>query len=104
MICARAAVTRAMSARLSIFGATSAANNAMIVTTTSISISVTPACLRRRSEFLFVGHELNRNLVDAGNCQQHAQNQSSYDDAHHKDHQRLEHDVKRRMAERVSVS
>jgi hypothetical protein len=46
LIWARAAVTRAVSVLFSMRGATSAANSAMIVTTTSISISVTPA-LRR---------------------------------------------------------
>jgi len=48
LICARAAVTRAVSLLLSSFGATSAANSAMMVSTTSISISVMPrrrACL-----------------------------------------------------------
>jgi hypothetical protein len=44
LIWARAAVMRAVSLRRNIRGATSAANSAMMVTTTSISISVTPAC------------------------------------------------------------
>jgi hypothetical protein len=43
LICALAAVTRALSLCLNITGATSAANSAMIVTTTNISISVIPA-------------------------------------------------------------
>jgi hypothetical protein len=45
LIWAWVAVTRAVSPLRSNLGATSAANNAMIVTTTNISISVTPACL-----------------------------------------------------------
>ena len=43
LICACASVTRAVSLLRNMRGATSAANSAMIVTTTSISMSVTPA-------------------------------------------------------------
>ncbi len=55
-IWARAAVTRAMSARLNIFGATRAENRAMMVTTTIISISVTPRCTASSSRLFVASH------------------------------------------------
>src|SRR6266851_1132505 len=85
LICARAAVTLALSLCLNMRGATSAANSAMMVTTTSISIKVIPALplfLR-----LFISH---RHFIYARDRQQHAQNQRTYHYAHHQNYQRLE--------------
>src|SRR5436305_3379096 len=85
----RAAVIRAASARLNRAGPTSATNSPMIVTTTSISIRVTPACERvvllLRSNIC-----LHRHVVNTGNRQQHAENQRAYNDTHHQDHDGLE--------------
>src|SRR6202158_567535 len=88
LICARAAVLRALSACPIILGSTNAANSAMMTTTTIISISVTPACRL----FLFMAHRpslLHRNVVHADNRQHDAQDQNADDQSHSKDDQRL---------------
>src|SRR6476620_524566 len=88
LICALAATRRALSVLLRKRGATRAAKSAMIVTTTSISIRVTPACaIDLLREFFMC---LHRDIVDAGNRQQHAEDQYPDDDAHHQDDQRFE--------------
>src|SRR6185503_20131123 len=85
LIWACAAVTRAVSLLRNMRGATSAANNAMIVTTTSISIKVTPACgsLLR----WFISH---RHFVYARDGQKHAEDQRTHHHTHHQDHQGFE--------------
>ena len=80
-IWARAAVTRAMSARLNIFGRTRAENRAMMVTTTIISISVTPLCRRPSSRLLVASHiATSLMLVIASSI---LKNQRADYDAHH---------------------
>src|SRR5689334_8528146 len=61
----------------------------MIVTTTSISISVTPA----RAFLLWLmklWFSLNCDIVDACYGEQHAQDQRAHDQAHYQDHEGLE--------------
>src|SRR2546423_9602675 len=87
-ICSRAAVMRALSAWCIMRGATNAANNAMIVTTTSISIRVTPASLLLRLTIL--GPPLHRNLIDTRDGQQDAQDQHADHYAQNQNYHRLE--------------
>src|ERR1041384_8260215 len=94
LIWARAAVTRAVSLLRNMRGATSAANSAMMVTTTSISISVIPAC---RANFLFCTFAsllavcmLHRHFINAGDSQHDAQNERAYHHTHHQYDQWLE--------------
>src|SRR3954454_20731960 len=88
LICALAATRRALSVLLRKRGATRAANSAMIVTTTSISIRVTPACAMDLLREFFIC--LHCDIVDSGNRQHHAEDHYPDDDAHHQDDQRFE--------------
>src|SRR5215467_15017545 len=85
LICACASVTRAVSLLRSMRGATNAANSAMIVTTTSISMRVTPAL--RLVLHSFISH---RNIIYARDGQQHAKNQRAHHHTHDQNHQGLE--------------
>src|SRR5579864_682392 len=90
LIWARAAVLRARSACPIILGSTSAANSAMITTTTIISISVTPAC--RRFVFFMASPPpalLHCNIVHADNRQHDTQDQNAHDQPHRQDDQRF---------------
>src|SRR3979411_2968658 len=78
LICACAAVIRALSVCLNMLGATSAANRAMIITTTSISMSVTPDLV-----FLLRAFISHRHFVYARDGEQHAQNQRTHHNTHH---------------------
>src|SRR5215472_9586191 len=60
----------------------------MMVTTTSISMRVTPAWeFLRRLSFCFM---LYRHIVNARNREQHAEDERPYYDTHHQNHGRLE--------------
>src|SRR5271166_1292793 len=88
LICAFAEARRARSACPSILGSTSAANSAMIVTTTIISISVTPAW-RRLFRFMVTSRSLHRDIVHTHNRQQNTQNQRADDHSHNQNDERL---------------
>src|SRR5437588_12621964 len=79
---------RALSAWCIMRGATNAANNAMIVTTTSIPIKVTPASLLLR--LIIPGPPLHCNLIDTRDGQQDAQDQHADHHAQNQDYHRLE--------------
>src|ERR1017187_10293650 len=83
-------VTFASSARLNRAGPTRATKSPMMVTTTSISMRVTPAWpVRFRLRFV-VWAMLYRHVVNARNREQHAENQGADQDAHHQDDDGLE--------------
>src|ERR1035441_5778136 len=87
-IWARAWVIFASSTFLKRAGPTKATNRPMMVTTTSISIKVTPAWERRR-ERLSGCVILHRHVVNAGNCKQHTENQGADQNSHDENHGRL---------------
>src|SRR5690242_18295652 len=60
----------------------------MIVTTTSISIRVTPALAS--SFLLSIFMCLDCDIIDTRNRDEHAENKRAYDHSHHENHQRLE--------------